>query len=313
MSAVPERQVDIELAEIGQSVIRLIGNTPLIKLRRISRQVWPVDIYAKAEWYNPGGSVKDRAALNMIRQGEKTGQLTRDKIILDATSGNTGVAYAMIGAALGYRVRLVMPENVGEFIKLKARAFGADIVASDAVESSDGAIRKARELAKNHPGRYFYPDQYNNDANWLAHYHGTGQEILRQTHGRVTHFYAGLGTSGTFTGVGRRLKEYNRNIQLFSVQPDSALHGIEGLKHLESAMVPGIYDPDLADQNIGVDTEEAQNAVKRVAKEEGLFIGISSGAVLAAALQKAAEVRDGIFVVIFPDGGARYSDQRFWE
>lgn len=294
-------------------IMDLIGNTPLIKLSKISQEVYPVEIYAKAEWFNPGGSVKDRAALNMILDGEKTGALTRDKTILDATSGNTGIAYAMIGSALGYKVKLTLPQNAGNLFKQILRAYGAELVYTNPQYGSDGAILEAIRVYDQAPDRYFYPDQYNNRVNWLAHYDGTGAEIIQQTQGEITHFIAGLGTCGTFVGTGRRLKEFNDEIQLISVQPDSPLHGLEGLKHLETAMVPGIYDPELADENLKVSTEEAQRMVRILAKEEGVLVGISAGAAMMAALKVAKRLTSGVIVVILPDSAYKYFDQRFWE
>src|SRR5262245_7367373 len=236
----------------ASSSVDLIGNTPLIRLTGFEQGLRNVELYAKAEWKNPGGSVKDRAAARMIGDGERSGALTPDKIILDATSGNTGIAYAMIGAAKGYRVRLCVPENVTPERKRILRAFGAEVVFTSAMEGSDGAILLARAMYAESPDLYFYPDQYNNPGNWRAHYDTTGPEIIEQTGGRVTHFVAGLGTSGTFVGVGRKLREFNSSIRLISVQPDSPLHGLEGLKHMETAIVPGIYDPSLADEDVRV-------------------------------------------------------------
>lgn len=293
-------------------IVERVGKTPLLKISALAPEVAPVQIYAKAEWYNPGGSVKDRAALRMILDGEKSGKLTHEKIILDATSGNTGVAYAMLGAAVGYKVKLVIPANAGALFKSILTAYGAELVFSDPQHGSDGAIRQAMRIYSEEPARYFYPDQYNNPENWLAHYETTGPEIIRQTDGQVTHFIAGLGTSGTFIGCGRRLKEYNEAIQLISVQPVSPLHGLEGLKHMDSAMIPGFYDADLADGNIEVSTEHAQRMVKRLAKEEGLLVGLSSGAVLAAAVRIAGKLKSGLIVVIFADSAHKYFDQRFW-
>jgi cysteine synthase B len=290
-----------------------VGNTPLLRLTGITRNLpESVEIYAKAEWFNPGGSVKDRAARSMIADGERRGLLGPGKIILDATSGNTGIAYAMIGAASGYRVRLCLASNASPERKQILRAYGADLVFTDPSESSDGAIRMARQIYAEQPDLYFYPDQYNNDANWQAHYRTTGPEILEQTGGRVTHFVAGLGTSGTFTGTGRRLKEYNPHIELISVQPDSGFHGLEGLKHMETAIVPGIYDPRLADRNIGIDTEEAHDMARRLAREEGMLVGISSGAAAAAALHVAEELCSGIVVTVFPDSGDKYLSTPVW-
>ena len=298
-------------ANITPSIVDLVGNTPLIRLRKIERDLPGVELYAKAEWKNPGGSVKDRPALRMIQEGIASGQLTPDKIILDATSGNTGIAYAMMGAAMGYRVTLCMPENVTPERKRILRSYGAEIIFTNPLEGSDGAIRAAQQLNDEHGGKYFYADQYNNDFNWRSHYDTTGPEVIRQIGTRLTHFVAGLGTSGTFIGVGRRLREFNRNIRLGSVQPDSPLHGLEGLKHMESAIVPGIYDSSLADEDVRVGTEEAYDMTRRLAQEEGLLVGISSGANLAGALQLAR--KDAVIVVVFCDGGERYLSERFWE
>ncbi len=296
-----------------ESVLDRIGRTPLLKLSRITRGLGEVEIYAKAEWFNPGGSVKDRAALSMILEGERSGELTPDKTIIDATSGNTGIAYAMIGAAKGYAVKLCLPENASLERKRILKALGAELILTDPLEGSDGAIREVRRLYREHPERYFYPDQYNNPANWRAHYETTAVEIYQQTGGRITHFVAGLGTSGTFVGTGRRLKEFDPRIQLISVQPDSPFHGLEGLKHMATAIVPGIYDPTLADANLGISTEEAHQMVRRLAREEGLLVGISSGAAMAAALRVARQLTAGVIVVIFPDGGDRYLSDRFWD
>lgn len=295
------------------SIIDLIGNTPLLRMRRIVPRNPKIEIYAKAEWYNPGGSVKDRPAYNMILEGERTGKLTPDKTILDATSGNTGIAYAMIGAACGYRVTLCLPMNANEERKRLLRAFGANLVLTDPRQSSDGAILKARELYAENPDRYFYPDQYNNPANWQAHYASTGPEIWRQTHERITHFVTGLGTSGTFMGVGRFLREVAPHVKLISMQPDAPFHGLEGLKHMETAIVPGIYDPTLADDRMEVSTEDAHAMVKRLAREEGILVGISSAANLCAALRLAETLDEGVIVTIFCDNGDRYLSERFWE
>lgn len=303
--------------EAGVSVLDLVGNTPLLRLRRVERDVPGIELYAKAEWQNPGGSVKDRPALRMILEGERSGALTPDKTILDATSGNTGIAYAMIGAVRGYRVTLCLPENVTVERKRILRAYGADLVLTNPLEGSDGAIREARRLYREHPDRYFYPDQYNNEFNWRAHYDTTGPEIIAQTEGRITHFVAGLGTSGTFVGVGRRLRafgaERGRHIQLISVQPATPLHGLEGLKHMETAIVPGIYDPSLADEDLRVTTEEAYRWVRRLALEEGLLVGVSSGAAMAACVRVARRLREGVIVTIFCDSGDKYLSERFWE
>jgi cysteine synthase B len=296
---------------VTPSIVDLVGNTPLIRLRKIERGLPGVELYAKAEWRNPGGSVKDRPALRMIQEGIAAGQLTPERTILDATSGNTGIAYAMMGAALGYRVTLCMPENVTPERKRILRSYGAEIVFTNPLEGSDGAIRAAQKMHQQDPDKYFYADQYNNPFNWRAHYDNTGPEIIRQIGTRLTHFVAGLGTSGTFVGVGRRLRDFNRQIVLASVQPDSPLHGLEGLKHMESAIVPGIYDPALADEDVRVGTEEAYEMTRRLAQEEGLLVGISSGANLAGAIQLART--DAVMVVVFCDGGERYLSERFWE
>ena len=295
----------------GSSILDFVGETPLIRLRRIERDLPGVELYAKAEWKNPGGSVKDRPALRMVQEGIAAGHLVPGKVILDATSGNTGIAYAMIGAALGFEVTLCVPENVTSERKRILRAYGAELIFTNPLEGSDGAIRMAQQMNEQSPGRFFYADQYNNDFNWKAHYDTTGPEIIGQAGARLTHFVAGLGTSGTFVGTGRRLREFNPGIVLASVQPDSPLHGLEGLKHMESALVPGIYDPSLADADVRVGTEEAYEMTRRLAQEEGLLVGISSGANLAGALKVARP--DAVMVVVFCDGGERYLSERFWE
>lgn len=298
---------------VSFGLLSRIGNTPLLRLSRITRHLpETVEVYAKAEWFNPGGSVKDRAALNMILEGEKSGHLDRNKIILDATSGNTGIAYAMIGAARGYRVRLCLASNASLERKQILQAYGAELTFTDPSESSDGAIRKARELFAESPDLYFYPDQYSNEANWRAHYQTTGPEIYRQTEGRITHFVAGLGTSGTFIGTARRLKEYNNRIQVISFQPDSGFHGLEGLKHMASAIVPRIYDPTVADRELAVETEQAYAMARRMAREEGLLVGISSAAAAVCGLRIAEELEHGVVVTVFPDGGDKYLSHRFW-
>ena len=299
-------------AELGGSVLGYVGNTPLLKLSRIARQYSPVEISAKAEWFNPGGSVKDRPALHMILEGERSGALQPGKVILDATSGNTGIAYAMIGAVRGYPVKLCLPANASRERKDILNAYGAELVLTDPALATDGAIQEARALYEKDPERYFYPDQYNNDANWKAHYQSTGPEILQQTDGKVTHFVAGLGTSGTFMGTGRRLREANPAIHLISFQPDSGFHGLEGLKHMGTALVPGFYDPSLADENLEVSTEEAHRLVRDLAREEGILAGISSGASLAACFQVAGRLRKGKIVTIFPDAGDKYLSENFW-
>ena len=299
-------------APVVSSIVDLIGNTPLIRLSGFEKGLPDVELYAKAEWKNPGGSVKDRPAARMVLDGERSGALTRDKILLDATSGNTGIAYAMIGAARGYRVRLCVPANVTPERKRILKAFGAEIVYTDPMQGSDGAILRVRELYAENPAQYFYPDQYNNPSNWRAHYDTTAPEIIEQTGGRITHFVAGLGTSGTFVGCGRRLREFNEQIRLVSVQPDSPLHGLEGLKHMDSAIVPGIYDAALAHEDLGVSTEDAFDMTRRLARQ-GLFVGISSGASLAAAVAVGRRSPNAVIVAVFPDGGEKYLSERFWD
>ena len=297
-------------------LIAQIGNTPLLRLDHLAaaQGIAPaVELYAKAEWFNPGGSVKDRAALAMIRDGEARGQLTPGKVILDASSGNTGIAYAMIGAALGYRVEICLPRTAGPARKRLLRLYGATIIETPAAEATDGAIREARRRYEAAPDRYFYPDQYNNPANWRAHWDGTGPEIWRQTAGRVTHFVAVLGTSGTFMGTARRLKALNPAIQVTEVQPDSAFHGLEGMKHMPTALVPGIYDPHLADARMTVGTEEAQMITLALARAEGILAGPSGGAGVLAALRVARTLRSGVVVTVLPDGGSRYLDDNFWD
>ena len=295
------------------SLLALIGNTPLLRLDGFAELAGrDVEIYAKAEWLNPGGSVKDRAAARMIDEGERSGALTPGGTILDATSGNTGIAYAMLGAALGYTVRLCVPANVTRERLRTLRAYGANVVLTDPMDGSDGAIREARRLHEKNPD-FFYPDQYNNPANWRAHAEGTAREIWEQTGGRVTHFVAGLGTSGTFVGTSRGLRDRNSRIRTYSVQPDSPLHAVEGLKYMPTSIVPGIYDPSLADEDLAISTELAHAMTRRLAAEHGLLVGVSSGAALAAALRVAAVVRDAVIVTVFPDGGTRYLSESFWE
>ncbi len=296
------------------AALDLIGNTPLIRLDKVAAALpGGVTVAAKAEWRNPGGSVKDRPALAMIRDGIARGALTPAKTILEATSGNTGIALAMIGAALGYRVELCLPENASPERKRILNAYGATTILTDPLESSDGAIREARRRYAADPDRYFYSDQYSNDANWRAHYETTAPEIWTQTAGEVTHFVAGLGTSGTFMGTGRRLREYNPAIRLIAMQPDSPYHGLEGLKHMASAIVPPIYDADFADRQITVPTEDAYVMVKRLAREEGLLVGISAAANVVAALTIAKELTSGTVVTIFCDGADKYLSERFWD
>jgi cysteine synthase B len=299
-------------ARSAATVLDLIGRTPLVRLPHFEREVPGVELYAKAEWQNPGGSVKDRAALRMIADGEASGRLRPGLTIVDATSGNTGIAYAMVGAARGYNVKLCLPENASPERKLILRAFGAELVLTSPLEGTDGAIREVRRMVAEHPEQYFYPDQYSNDSNWRAHFDTTGPEIIEQTNGRVTHFVAGLGTSGTFVGTSRRLKQFNPKIRTISFQPDSPFHGLEGLKHMASAMVPSIYDPSIADEDLRVGTEEAHRLVRRLAREEGLMVGISSGAALSAALTVGRQLDSGVIVTVFPDGAEKYLTEKFW-
>jgi len=291
-----------------------IGNTPLIRLRSLTRDLPEnVEVYAKAEHMNPGGSVKDRAALAMILAGEQSGELTKDKILLDATSGNTGIAYAMIASARGYRVTLALPKNASEARKRILRLYGAEIIETDPMSGTDGAQRVARNLFESHPGQYFYPDQYNNEANWKAHFATTAPEIWRQTAGRVTHFVAGLGTTGTFVGTSRKLKEFNPGVKAISFQPESPIHGLEGMKHLATAIVPGIYDANLADESFTVTTEDAQVMTRRLAREEGLFVGPSSGANVFAAIEVARNLTsNSVVVTILCDDGGKYVNEDFW-
>jgi len=315
-TAVKETKVlrNFRVDEIRKNFLEAaIGNTPLIRLRSVTRDLpASVEVYAKAEFMNPGGSVKDRAALAMILAGEKSGELTPDKTILDATSGNTGIAYAMLGAARGYKVTLALPKNASAARKRILKLYGAQIIETDPLNGTDGAQILVKELFRQNPEKYFYPDQYNNEANWKAHFATTAPEIWWQTQGRITHFVAGLGTTGTFTGTARRLKEFNSELQAISVQPASPLHGLEGLKHLETAIVPGIYDWNLADKNLEIETEDAQAMTRRLAREEGLFVGVSSGANVFAALQTARELEDAIVVTILCDGGGKYLNEDFW-
>ncbi len=290
-----------------------VGNTPLLELSSLSREVPGVRILGKAEWYNPGGSVKDRPALWMIRDGEKSGELGPGKVILDATSGNTGIAYAWIGASLGYRVKLCMPKNASEERKKILRAYGVEVVLTDPGEGSDGAIREARRLYAEDPERYFYPDQYKNPANPRSHYESTAPEIWEQTDGEVTHFVAGLGTSGTFVGTATRLREYNPEIKVISFEPDSPFHGLEGMKHMASAIVPEIYDPTIADQNFGTPTEDAYDMVKHLAREEGILVGISAGAAVATSLRVARELESGVVITVLCDSADKYLSESFWE
>jgi cysteine synthase B len=303
---------DAALRGQGRSLLDLIGNTPLVSIGKVAEAVAPVRVFAKAEWQNPGGSVKDRAALNMVRDGERRGLLTKDKTIIDATSGNTGIALAMIGAHLGYRVKLALPKNASLERKQAMQAYGAELILTDPTGGTDTAQRLVKDIVSAHPARYFYPDQYNNPANWRAHYETTAPEIWRQTAGQITHFVAGLGTSGTFMGVSRKLKELNPAVQCISMQPDAALHGLEGLKHMATALVPGIYDPSVADEQLEVATEDAHRMVIRLAREEGLMVGVSSGANLVAAMAVAARLKEGVVVTVFCDSATRYMSEEFW-
>ncbi len=312
--------------KLGTGVLDRIGNTPLVRLERIASHLPGVQILAKAEWVNPGGSVKDRAASAIVADAQARGLLgaspaTRSQRLLDATSGNTGIAYAMLGAAMGFGVTLCMPANVSPERKKILAAYGAEVVPTDPADGSDGAIRKARELAAEAGDRFYYADQYSNDANWRAHYKTTAPEIWEQTEGQITHFVTGLGTSGTFMGTTRRLKEYSRDIRCISMQPDSPFHGLEGMKHMASALVPAIYDPALADRNIEIETEKAYLMAKRLAREEGILAGVSAAANVAAALQVAEETASGksgsnqdtVIVTILCDSADKYLSERFWE
>jgi len=304
----------IQTPPARRSVLELVGNTPLVRLNKITEGLAPgVEIYAKLEGYNPGGSVKDRPALSMIEDAEQSGRLTKDKIILDSTSGNTGIAYAWIGAVKGYSVELVVPQNVSSERKKILHAFGASVIFSSPLEGSDGAIRLAWKLYVDDPERYCKLDQYNNPSNPNAHYEHTGPEIIEQTGGKVTHFVASIGTGGTIMGTGRRLKEFNKDIQIVAVEPETAFHGLEGLKHMESSIVPGIYHEDEIDSKIPAPTEESYDMAKRLAREEGLLVGQSSGAAMWAALELAKTLKEGVIVVIFPDGGDKYLSTRLWE
>jgi cysteine synthase B len=299
------------VAELSQGarILDQIGNTPLLDLSAFAhRHGVPesVGLYAKAEWYNPSGSVKARAALRIVEEAERSGELGPGKILIDSSSGNTGIAFAMIGAVKGFPVHLVMPGNVSRERKALANAYGATLIESDPLEGSDGAIRKVRALVAEHPDRYFYANQYNNDANWRAHYDTTGPEILRQTGGAVTHFVCGLGTTGTFVGTGRYLKEQNPAIELIAVQPEDELSVIEGLKYLETAIVPGIYDAGLPDRHIGMDAEVTWATTRQLAREAGLFVGLSAGAAVAASIEVGRALREGVIVTVLPDDGSKY-------
>ncbi len=302
---------------LGQSLLERIGNTPLLRFDSLTQHLPGVTLLGKAEWHNPGGSVKDRAAASIVIEGRRSGKFAAGKTLLDATSGNTGIAYAMLGAAEGFPVTLCMPQNVSAERKRILGVYGANILYTDPGEGSDGAIRLARELAVKHPDLYFYADQYSNDANWLAHYRGTGNEIWQQTEGRITHFVAMLGTSGTFMGTARRLKELNPSIRCISLQPDSSFHGIEGAKHMASAIVPKIYDPLLADENLEIATEDAYAMCRRIGRECGLLLGISAAGGIFASLKISEQLelgkkQEAVVVTILCDSGEKYLSERFW-
>ena len=302
---------------LGHSLMERIGNTPLLRLDAVTRDLPGVTLLGKAEWYNPGGSVKDRAAANIVTEARRHGQLGPGKILLDATSGNTGIAYAMLGAAEGFPVTLCMPENVSPERKQILQGYGANILYTNPADGSDGAIRMARQLASEHSDQYFYADQYSNDANWRAHYCTTANEIWQQTQGRITHFVAMLGTSGTFVGTTRRLKELNPSVQCISLQPDSSFHGIEGAKHMASAIVPKIYDPELADQNIEIATEDAYAMARQLSRTAGLLVGVSAAAAVVGSLIVARPLtlrrdEEAVIVTILCDSGDKYLSERFW-
>lgn len=306
---------NVRYLRVYDKPLKLIGNTPLCRLEKVPAKYGIKDgvkIYAKLEFFNPGGSVKDRAALNIILSAIRDGTLTPDKTILDATSGNMGISYSMIAAALGYRCKMLVPENTSAKKVAIMKAYGTQVVYTDPVDGIDGAIKKAREIYEQDPKAYFYANQYDNEANWLVHYLTTGPEIIRQTGGLLTHFIAGVGTSGTFMGIGRRLREFNPGIKLVEVQPDSGFHGIEGLKHMSTSIRPKIYDENFSDVRVSISTIEAYEMVKELAKVEGMLVGISSGAALSAALKIARELERGLLVVVFPDSGEKYLDERFW-
>ncbi|MFN3321851.1 MAG: PLP-dependent cysteine synthase family protein [Bryobacteraceae bacterium] len=299
------------------SILAQIGNTPLLKLEKMAEDLPGIEIYGKAEFFNPGGSVKDRPALNMILEGERTGQLVPERILLDATSGNTGIAYSMIGAVRGYKIRLCLPANASEERKRMLHAYGAEMIFTDPAEGSDGAIRKCREIYEADPDIYFYPDQYSNPANWKAHYETTAVEIMQQTEDRITHFVACMGTSGTFTGVSRRLRRDMPHVKCISAQPSSGFHGLEGLKHMPTAIVPAIYDETLADDNLWIETEDAYAMTRRMGRREGVLVGISSGANLVAARQLGRRLVEagetGVIVTVLCDGASKYLSEPFWD
>ena len=313
-TAVRERRIrDLPAQAALRGLAGRIGNTPLLRLTNVTAHLPPtVSVWAKAEFLNPGGSVKDRAALRMMLDGFRSGKLGHGATLIDATSGNTGIAYAMLGSILQVPVRLAVPANASPERLQIMRAFGARLILTDAMDGTDGAQLRVREMVEAAPEEYFYPDQYNNDSNWRAHFEGTGSEILEQSGNRVTHFVAALGTTGTFAGTSRRLKQYDAGIRCFALQPDAPLHGMEGVKHLPSAIVPGIYDPDLADETLICSTEDAQEMTRRLAREEGLLVGVSSGANVSAALSVAEGLASGTVVTILCDAGNRYLSDDFW-
>jgi S-sulfo-L-cysteine synthase (O-acetyl-L-serine-dependent) len=300
----------------AEPLLETIGNTPLLRLGKVAREFPDIEIFCKAEYFNPGGSVKDRAALNMVLDGERSGRLNHSRTLLDATSGNTGIAYAMIGANRGYKVKLCLPANASEERKRILKAYGAEMVFSDSGEGSDGAIRLCRQIYRADPDTYFYSDQYNNPANWKAHFEHTGAEIVEQTGGRITHFITAMGTSGTFMGVSRRLKHDLPDVKCISAQPSSGFHGLEGLKHMPTAIVPGIYDEKLADGNVWIETEDAYRMVRRLAREEGLLVGISSGCNVHAACTLARELaargESATIVTVLCDSAEKYLSEEFW-
>ncbi len=310
-------EIGLPARKLGAKLLETIGNTPLLRLERLGQEFPGIELLAKAEWFNPGGSVKDRAAASIVRTGRSSGQFKPGQRLLDSTSGNTGIAYAMIGAAEGFGVTLCLPKNASEERKRILRAYGVEIIYTDPAEGSDGALRKAHEMYEAAPEKYFYANQYGNDANWRAHYRGTANEIWEQTDERITHFVAMLGTSGTFVGTSRRLKELNPKIRCVSLQPDSAFHGIEGAKHMATAIVPAIYDPKLADEDLGISTEEAHAMVRQLARDEGLLVGISGGAAVVGGLRVARQVVKGgqkaVIVMVLPDGADKYLSERFWD
>jgi cysteine synthase B len=311
--SVASEQESMRNPKAVNSILEQIGKTPLLRFVNITKGLDRVSIYGKAEWFNPGGSVKDRPALRMIEEGERTKVLTRDKVILDSSSGNTGIAYALIGAVKGYRVELAVPRNVSQERKRILQAYGAHVIYTDPLAGSDGAIREAHRRYEDNPEKYFMPDQYNNPANWWAHYDTTGPEIIEQTKGRVTHFVAGVGTSGTLMGTGRRLREFNPRIQIAAVLPAEDLHGIEGLKHMETAIVPGIWNEQFPDLKMVVRTEDAYATARRLALEDGILVGQSGGAAVCAALELARQITEGVIVTILPDAGDRYFSTGLWE